>query len=71
MKNKPKLDDNVIPLQLIKDRSEFSSIGTCKCGRTLSMTNLYKLEKDPMLAEAKMICGGCQTIYRFIIVEQT
>ncbi|HEC72034.1 MAG TPA: hypothetical protein ENI36_00345 [Thermoplasmatales archaeon] len=71
MKSKPKSDEEkIIPLRLIQDRSEFSAIGTCKCGRTLSMTNLHKAENEPLFAEARMICGGCQTIYRFLILEQ-
>ena len=70
MKNQPKSDEKVIPLKLIQDRSEFSAIGTCKCGRTLTMTNLHKSIDEPLFAEARMICGGCQAIYRFLVLEQ-
>jgi len=70
MKNQPKPDEKIVPLKLIQDRSEFSAIGTCKCGRTLTMTNLHKSIDEPLLAQAEMICGGCQRAYRFIVVEQ-
>lgn len=53
-----------------EDKSEFSIIGICKCGRSLSRTNLIITYKKPLLKEALMICGNCQTTYRFIVLEQ-
>lgn len=66
--NALKNPDNIVQLKL--DRSDFSCIGICKCGRTLSMTNIHKTEDKPLLAQAIMVCGNCQREYRFIVVEQ-
>ena len=66
--NALKKPNNIIRLKL--DKSDFSCVGICKCGRTLSMTNIHKLKDEPLLAQATMICGACQRVYRFIVVEQ-
>ena len=51
--------------------TQFQIISTCNCGRQLTTTVLHTKVELPFLAEAQIVCGSCQAVYRVLVHEES
>lgn len=52
------------------DLAAMQLLAVCRCGRQLSTTHLKRKEVAPLLSEAQVQCGSCQSAFRIVVIQE-